>query len=112
MVFRAAMALWRGPQSIFDKVNPEYQSLFGDRQLLGKSFGEAVPELDDLISAKIRRVFESGSRWWVGDFSAPTRVARVRLQRTAITTSLTCVSTLLMVRRGVSMITLSTSPIG
>ena len=42
----AAMALWTGPNLIFEKVNPEYQKIFGDRSLVGRPLGEAVPELN------------------------------------------------------------------
>ena len=41
----AAMAIWRGPDLIFDAVNPVYQAIFGDRQLLGLPLVEAIPEL-------------------------------------------------------------------
>lgn len=40
----AAMALWRGPEMIFEMVNPRYQALFPDRELIGKPFLEALPE--------------------------------------------------------------------
>lgn len=49
-VFRespAAMALWRGPELIFEMVNPVYQAIFGDRQLIGLPLVEAAPELED-----------------------------------------------------------------
>lgn len=48
LIFReapAAMALWRGEELIFERVNPLYQAWFGERQLVGKSILEAVPEL-------------------------------------------------------------------
>lgn len=57
----AAMATWVGPDLIFDRVNPEYQKIFPDRELIGKSFVEACPELkghgfDDLM----REVLNTG----------------------------------------------------
>jgi signal transduction histidine kinase len=47
MIFKAspaAMALWRGPQMVFELVNPAYQALFPGRALLGRPFLEALPE--------------------------------------------------------------------
>jgi len=57
LIFRespAAMALWRGEDMHFEKVNPEYQLWFGDRQLVGLPLLESVPELagqgfDDIL---------------------------------------------------------------
>ena len=49
-VFRespAAMALWRGPELIFEMVNPVYQRIFGDRRLVGLPIREALPELNE-----------------------------------------------------------------
>ncbi|RYD31896.1 MAG: hybrid sensor histidine kinase/response regulator, partial [Verrucomicrobiaceae bacterium] len=62
LIFRespAAMALWRGENLIFERVNPQYQAWFGDRTLVGRSLTEAVPELagqgfDDLLRKVLR----------------------------------------------------------
>jgi signal transduction histidine kinase len=63
-VFRespAAMALWRGPDLIFEMVNPVYQAIFGDRQLVGLPIVEAVPELKEQEFPKLlREVFDTG----------------------------------------------------
>jgi PAS domain S-box-containing protein len=57
----AAMALWRGPDLVFDLVNPRYQAIFPDRELLGKPFLEAVPEfVGQPFADLIRRVLETG----------------------------------------------------
>jgi two-component system CheB/CheR fusion protein len=40
-----AMALWRGKNLVFEKVNPQYQAIFGDRVLVDKPLMEALPEL-------------------------------------------------------------------
>jgi len=40
----AAMVLWTGKDFVFEKVNPEYQAIFPDRELQGKPFLEACPE--------------------------------------------------------------------
>lgn len=42
----ALICLLRGPDHVFDLVNPLYQRLFGTRQLLGKPIREAIPELE------------------------------------------------------------------
>ncbi len=39
------LALLRGPQHIFDFVNPEYQAIVGGRELVGLSIREAFPEI-------------------------------------------------------------------
>lgn len=41
----AAMATWRGPDLVFELVNPEYQKIFSKRQLVGLPLLEAIPEL-------------------------------------------------------------------
>lgn len=49
VVFRdspAAMALWRGTDLVFEMVNPRYQAIFPERELLGRSLLEAIPELE------------------------------------------------------------------
>lgn len=64
LIFRespAAMALWRGEELMFERVNPQYQAWFGERQLVGKALLEAVPELagqgfDDML----RQVLHTG----------------------------------------------------
>ncbi len=57
----AAMALWRGPELVFELVNREYQQIFGERPLAGLPLLEAVPELaDQEFPAQIRRVLETG----------------------------------------------------
>src|SRR5712691_4279691 len=42
----AIICLLRGPDHVFDLVNPLYRQLFGDRELLGKPVREAIPELE------------------------------------------------------------------
>jgi signal transduction histidine kinase len=41
----AFICVVRGPDHVFDLVNPHYQQLFPNRELLGKPIREAVPEL-------------------------------------------------------------------
>ncbi len=67
LIFRespAAMALWRGPELIFERVNPLYQEWFGnDRPLVGKPLMEVVPELEgqgfDEMLEKVLRTGEN-----------------------------------------------------
>jgi len=60
----AAMALWRGPELIFEKVNPEFQANFETRQLEGLPMVDALPELrNQVFPDLIRRVFETGETY-------------------------------------------------
>lgn len=57
----AAMALWRGPDFVFEKVNPQYQAMFADRELIGKPFLKACPEFRDRpFLGYLKRVLETG----------------------------------------------------
>jgi PAS domain S-box-containing protein len=57
----AAMVLWKGSELVFDKINPRYQSIFSDRELLGKPFTEALPETKGQpFEHWIKHVFETG----------------------------------------------------
>lgn len=49
-VFREApafLAVLRGPDHVFERVNPTYRKLVDDRELIGKSVREALPELEN-----------------------------------------------------------------
>ncbi|MCW1886058.1 PAS domain-containing protein [Luteolibacter flavescens] len=65
LIFRespAEMALWKGDDLIFDRVNPLYQALFGDRQLIGLPILEAIPELTGQgFDDKLRKVMLTGT---------------------------------------------------
>lgn len=57
----AAMALWCGPDMIFEMVNPQYQALFPGRKLVGMPFLEALPEFEGQPFIDIyRNVLETG----------------------------------------------------
>lgn len=64
IIFRdspAAMALWRGPELVFEMVNPNYQAIFPGRKLIGKPLREALPELVDQGFAELLiKVMQSG----------------------------------------------------
>ena len=42
----AVICVFRGPEHIYELVNPLYQRLFGNRSLMGKPVREALPELE------------------------------------------------------------------
>lgn len=57
----AFVAVMRGPDHIFDLVNPHYQRLFPGRELLGKPIREALPELDGQgFFERLDEVFTTG----------------------------------------------------
>lgn len=71
----AFMAMLEGPQHRFELVNPEYRKLIGERDVLGKSVNEALPEIAGQGFVELLdTVFETGHA--VSRFSE-----RVLLQR-------------------------------
>lgn len=57
----ALIALLRGPQHVFDLVNPMYDRLVGQRPLLGKSVAQALPEtVEQGFIALLDKVYASG----------------------------------------------------
>lgn len=57
----ALICVLRGPEHIYELVNPLYQQLFGDRSLLGKTIREALPELEGQgIYELLEQVYRSG----------------------------------------------------
>ena len=58
----AAVCMVSGPQYVFELVNPGYQQLFPDRQLLGRPVLEALPELvGQAIPAILDAVYRTGT---------------------------------------------------
>ncbi|MBC7661175.1 MAG: PAS domain-containing protein [Chitinophagaceae bacterium] len=56
-----AMALWRGPDFIFERLNFMYQRSFPDTPLLGRPLFDALPQLrGQSIEMRMREVFETG----------------------------------------------------
>lgn len=43
----AAMALWRGEDLVFENINPAYQNIYGNRELLNRKLIDALPETCD-----------------------------------------------------------------
>lgn len=57
----AVIALWRGKDMIFEKANPEYRKICGNRDVVGKKLLDALPELKGQGFDKlILNVFETG----------------------------------------------------
>src|SRR5437764_936145 len=64
----ALICVLRGPEHVYELVNPMYQQLFGDRVLLGKPIREAVPELEGQGHRSPQqegwRLRKDGTRFW------------------------------------------------
>ncbi|WBA43707.1 PAS domain-containing protein [Hymenobacter canadensis] len=57
----ALIAIARGPEHRHEFVNPPYQALFPDRELLGRSVAEVIPEAERQgFTAILDRVYQSG----------------------------------------------------
>ena len=58
------ITLLRTPQHVFDLVNPAYRQLMGDRELIGRSVREAVPEVEGQgFFELLDRVYATGERF-------------------------------------------------
>lgn len=56
----------KGPEHIFELVNPEYQRMYGSRQMLGKKVIDAIPELiPQGIIEKLDTVYQTGEPYVV-----------------------------------------------
>lgn len=68
----AAMTTWLGKDMIFDRVNPGYQSLFPNRELVGKKFLEACPEyVGQGFQELLEKVLETGEPFIGHEVLAP-----------------------------------------
>lgn len=57
----AFFAVLNGPEHVIEMANPLYMELVGDRQLVGRSVGEAIPEAQDQGYLRILdKVYETG----------------------------------------------------
>jgi PAS domain S-box-containing protein len=66
----AFVAVLRGPQHVFELVNPLYQELIGQRHLIGKSVVEGVPEAEGQGVVEILdRVYQTGEPFVAHGFS-------------------------------------------
>jgi signal transduction histidine kinase/ActR/RegA family two-component response regulator len=68
------MALLSGPRHIFEMTNLAFRDLIRDRDVLGKTIREALPEAETLgFVAILDRVFKSGQTYSVTDLPLPVR---------------------------------------
>jgi signal transduction histidine kinase len=68
----AAICILRGPELVYEFLNPRYQQFFPDRQLLGKPLRDALPELADHAAYyTMRHVFDAGETVWQQALHAP-----------------------------------------
>jgi PAS domain S-box-containing protein len=75
----AFFAVLRGPDYVFEMINPLYQELMGQRDLIGKSVREAVPEAEGQgFTALLDEVYRSGKSF-VGR-RTPIHLARTASQ--------------------------------
>lgn len=71
----AFFAVMRGPEHVFEMVNPPYQELIGQRDLLGKPVRDAVPEAEEQgFIAVLDQVYRTGQPF-VGH-GTPIQLAR------------------------------------
>ncbi len=72
----AFFCLLRGPQHVFERMNPLYRQLLGPRNMLGKSVREAVPEIEEQGFVELLdRVYETGEPY-IGR-NLPIKLARL-----------------------------------
>ena len=70
----AAMALWRGQDFVFERVNPQYQAIFPDRKLIGMPFLDVCPEfIDQPFLGQLRDVLLTGIPYVAKEAYAPLR---------------------------------------
>jgi signal transduction histidine kinase len=68
----AAICLLQGPDMVFELVNPSYQQLFPEHELLGKHFLEVLPEMrDTLVWEQLQEVFRTGQTHREQDMCIP-----------------------------------------
>ena len=61
------LAVLRGPQQVFELVNEHYRQLIGERDVLGKPFAEALPEMvEQGFAGVVARVYATGEPY-IGD---------------------------------------------
>ena len=57
----AAMVIFKGPAFVYEMFNEKYQAIYPERELLGRPFLEAVPELKNSAFPEIlKRIYETG----------------------------------------------------
>ena len=69
----AGVAFVRGSDLSFQMVNPRYQAISPNRQMVGKRVGEVWPEAMPVVEERYRRVLETGEPFHVYDEHYPVR---------------------------------------
>ena len=66
----AAIAIWRGPEHVFDFANPRYQRLVGRKDLLGRALRKALPEFvgQGLLDV-FDRVYRTGEPFFTAEMA-------------------------------------------
>lgn len=67
----AGICVLRGPEHVYDLVNPRYALLIGDRPVQGKRLCDALPELADMIVPLLDRVYTTGEPFFGNEFPVP-----------------------------------------
>jgi PAS domain S-box-containing protein len=67
-----ATALLTGPTHVFELANPLYRKIVGGREVLGKAYLEAFPELaDSALPAVLDRVYQTGEPFVAEEYQVP-----------------------------------------
>jgi len=70
----AQVATNRGPDYVFELVNPRYQAPFPDRALVGRPVREALPELaGQQFFELLDQVYQTGEPFYGQEMEAPCR---------------------------------------
>ena len=80
------LAVLRGPRQVFEMVNEHYRQLVGEREVLGKPFAEALPEMVEQGFARIvERVYATGEPYFGDDTHVLVqRVPGARLEKSVV----------------------------
>jgi PAS domain S-box-containing protein len=71
----APIVILDGPELVFELVNPAYQQIFPERELLGKPLREALPELDGTpVPGILAQVYQTGESYVAREM--PLRLSR------------------------------------
>ncbi len=65
------IAVLRGPELVFELVNPAYQAIAPGKSLLGRSVAEAWPEVADQVLPLLQRVLATGEPYHAVDMQLP-----------------------------------------
>jgi len=68
----AAICIMKGPDLVYELVNPGYQALFPERELLGKTILQALPEIaNHAVYHSLQQVFQTGITHQKSSFLIP-----------------------------------------